>query len=84
VHVIHRYRIEGPGKMGVVMGTVGRAILLTSLTTIAAFGTFAFGLYRGLASMGIVLALGIAICFFLAAYLLPALFGALEKMGMKL
>ncbi len=84
VHVIHRYRIEGVGNIGVVLSTVGRAILLTSITTIAAFGTFAFGLYRGMVSMGIVLGLGIAICFFMSAYLLPALFGALEKAGVEL
>ncbi len=84
VHVIHRYRIEGVGNIGTVLSTVGRAILLTSITTIAAFGTFAFGLYRGMVSMGIVLGLGIAICFFMSAYLLPALFGALEKAGVRL
>jgi predicted RND superfamily exporter protein len=83
VHVIHRYRIEGPGEIGTVLATVGRAILLTSITTIAAFGTFAFGLYRGLSSMGIILGLGIAICFLMSAYLLPALFGALEKAGVE-
>jgi predicted RND superfamily exporter protein len=84
VHVIHRYRIEGRGSIGTVLSTAGRAILLTSITTIAAFGTFAFGLYRGFVSMGIILGLGIAICFFLSAYLLPALFGALEKAGVEL
>ena len=84
VHVIHRYRIEGIGNIGAVLSTVGRAILLTSITTIAAFGTFSFGLYRGLVSMGLVLGLGIAICFFMSAYLLPALFGALERAGVEL
>ena len=84
VHVIHRYRIEGRGSIGTVLSTAGRAILLTSITTIAAFGTFAFGLYRGFSSMGIILALGIAICFLLSAYLLPALFGALERAGVEL
>ncbi len=84
VHVIHRYRLEGEGQIRTVLSTVGRSIMLTSLTTMAAFGTFAFGLYRGLATMGVILALGIAICFFMAAFLLPALFRPLEKMGVKL
>ena len=84
VHVIHRYRLEGEGQIGTVLSTVGRSIMLTSLTTIAAFGTFAFGLYRGFATMGVILGLGIAICFFLSAFLLPALFRPLEKMGIKL
>ncbi len=84
VHVIHRYRLEGEGKIGTVLSTVGRSIMLTSLTTIAAFGTFAFGLYRGFATMGIILGIGIAICFVMSAFLLPALFRPLEKMGVKL
>ena len=84
VHVIHRYRLEGEGKIGTVLSTVGRSIMLTSLTTIAAFGTFAFGLYRGLSTMGVILGIGIAICFLLSAFLLPALFRPLEKMGIKL
>ena len=84
VHVIHRYRLEGEGQIGPVLSTVGRSIMLTSMTTIAAFGTFAFGLYRGFATMGVILGLGIAICFFLSAFLLPALFRPLEKMGIKL
>ncbi len=84
VHVIHRYRLEGAGQIGPVLSTVGRSIMLTSMTTIAAFGTFAFGLYRGFATMGVILGLGIAICFFLSAFLLPALFRPLEKMGVKL
>ncbi|MBT3223784.1 MAG: MMPL family transporter, partial [Proteobacteria bacterium] len=84
VHVIHRYRLEGEGQIETVLNTVGRSIMLTSLTTIAAFGTFAFGLYRGLSTMGVILGLGIAICFILSTILLPALFRPLEKMGLKL
>ena len=84
VHVIHRYRLEGEGEIRAVLSTVGRSIMLTSLTTIAAFGTFAFGLYRGLSSMGVILGVGIAICFLLAAFLLPALFRMVEKVGVKL
>jgi len=84
VHVIHRYRLEGAGQIGTVLSTVGRSIMLTSLTTIAAFGTFAFGLYRGLSTMGVILGIGIAICFLLSAFLLPALFRPLEKMGLEL
>ena len=84
VHVIHRYRLEEQGQIGTVLSTVGRSIMLTSLTTIAAFGTFAFGLYRGFATMGIILGIGIAICFLLSAFLLPALFRPLEKLGLKL
>ena len=84
VHIVHRYRFEGPQSVPRVLGTTGRAILLTSLTTIAAFGSFALGLYQGFASMGVILAVGIAFCFFLSAYLLPALVRVVELLGVKL
>jgi len=84
VHVVHRYRLEGPGRVDVVWRTVGRAILLTSLTTIAAFGSFATGWYQGLVTTGIILALGVAICFFLSVYLLPALLRVVELLGVRL
>lgn len=84
VHIVHRYRHEGPGSVPRVLGTTGRAVLLTSLTTIAAFGSFALGLYQGFVSMGIILAVGIAICFFLSVYLVPALIRLVELIGVKL
>jgi predicted RND superfamily exporter protein len=84
VHVVHRYRTEGPGSVPTVLATTGRAILLTSLTTIAAFGSFAFGLYRGLSGLGVILSVGIAICFALSVFLLPALIRPLELKKVRL
>lgn len=86
VHIVHRYLYEkeGSDRMPRVLGTTGRAILLTSLTTIAAFGSFALGLYRGLVTMGIILAVGIAFCFVLSAYFLPALIRVVELLKVRL
>ena len=86
VHIMHRYiyEKEGSDRVPRVLGTTGRAILLTSMTTIAAFGSFAFGMYQGMVTMGIILAAGIAFCFILSAYLLPALIRVVELLGVKL
>ena len=84
VHIVHRYRHEGAGNVPRVLGSTGRAVLLTSLTTMAAFGSFALGLYRGFVSMGIILAVGIGICFFLSVYLVPALIRIVELLGVEL
>lgn len=84
VHIVHRYIHEGPGSVPRVLGTTGRAVLLTSLTTIAAFGSFALGLYQGFVSMGIILAVGIAICFLLSVYLVPALIRLVELAKVRL
>ncbi|MBW2263664.1 MAG: MMPL family transporter [Deltaproteobacteria bacterium] len=84
VHIVHRYRHEGTGSVPRVLGTTGRAVLLTSLTTIAAFGSFALGLYQGFVSMGIILAVGIGICFLLSVYLIPALIRIVELFKVEL
>ena len=74
IHIIHRYRIEG--KIPIVLRTAGKAILLTSLTTMVGFGSLGFSPHRGLAGMGHVLAIGVAACFLTSVFVLPAI---LEK-----
>ncbi|MGD2294721.1 MAG: MMPL family transporter, partial [Candidatus Aminicenantes bacterium] len=46
VHIIHRWRHEGKGKIWTVFSTTGKAILLTSLTTMLAFGSLIFSIWR--------------------------------------
>jgi predicted RND superfamily exporter protein len=52
----------------------GRAVVLTSLTTIAGFGSITLSHYPGLKSMGIVAVIGIAGCLFGSIVLMPAIF----------
>lgn len=73
VHIIHRYKIEGPGKIPTIMRFTGRAILLTSLTTMIGFGSWGLATHRGIASMGQVLFLGVGSCFLSSSIVLPAL-----------
>lgn len=63
VHVLHRYRREGPESIIKVMRSTGRAVLITSVTTMLAFGSLIFATYRGLGSMGILLFIGVGACF---------------------
>jgi len=73
VHILHRYRIEGPGKIGTVMRSTGRAVLLTSLTTMAGFGSLMIAKYRGFMSMSSLLVIGVGVCFLTTVMFLPAL-----------
>ena len=57
----------------------GRAVVLTSLTTIAGFGSIILSHYPGLKSMGIVAVIGIAGCLFGSIILLPAVFEILDR-----
>ncbi|MFQ6603984.1 MAG: RND family transporter [Fidelibacterota bacterium] len=75
VHVMHRYNIEGRDKHFIVFSTTGRAILLTSLTTMLGFGSLIFATYRGLGSMGSALFIGVGTCFLATVLVIPALMG---------
>ena len=78
VHLLHRYRLEGRGSLGIVFRSTGKAVLLTSLTTMLAFGSLVFATYRGLGSMGLALFIGVGTCFLASVLALPGLIGWLE------
>jgi len=79
VHIMHRYRVEGIGKIRAVIASTGKAIMVTSLTTMAGFGSLMIAKYRGLGSLGILLTLGVAACFLTTMMILPAIIGWMEK-----
>jgi len=83
VHMLHRYKIEGRNSMDKVTKFTGKAVLLTSLTTIIGFGSVATASHRGLASMGLVLVIGVAACFITSAFLLPAIISLKDKIKYK-
>ena len=72
VHIIHRYRVEGKNKLIYSVSSIGKAIFLTTLTTLLAFGSLIPSIYRGYGSLGILLCLGIGLCFITSVIILPA------------
>ena len=79
VHILHRYRAEGAGNIRTVFTSTGKAVMLTSLTTMLAFGSLIFATYRGLGSMGSALFIGVGTCFLTSIFILPALLKLVEK-----
>jgi len=77
VHVIHRVRLEGREGMDVVLRHTGRAIVISSLTTMVGFGSLALANHLGLASLGKVLLLGVGSCLVTSIVVLPNLLVAL-------
>jgi predicted RND superfamily exporter protein len=59
--------------------TLGRGVLVASLTTILGFGTLMISTHRGLASLGLILALGVACCTAAALVLLPAVLRLIDR-----
>lgn len=79
VHLLHRYKYEGLNKTPVVLKSTGKAILLTSLTTMAGFGSLLVATYRGFASLGMLLAIGVASCFLTTVLFLPSIIGLTKR-----
>ncbi len=82
VHALHRFR-EGAGsgerRVEHAFRHVGKAILLTSITTMIGFGSVAFYEMRGMASFGQVLFLGVGTCFLATVLVLPAVMRLLGR-----
>ncbi len=76
VHALHRFHDDhgtGVERVRVSFRMVGKAILLTSVTTAIGFGSVGFYEMRGMASFGQVLAMGVITCFLATIFVLPPL-----------
>jgi predicted RND superfamily exporter protein len=71
VHLIHRHRRRGSSASA--LGGVLRAIVLTTVTTVAAFGALGLAEHRGMRSFALVMTLGAACCLAATLFVLPAL-----------
>ncbi|HEU4402441.1 MAG TPA: MMPL family transporter [Candidatus Polarisedimenticolia bacterium] len=72
IHIIHRISQEGLSNPTGLLET-GKAVVMAALTNVAGFGTVGLSNYPGLASMGIVSAIGSVTCLVTALTTLPAL-----------
>lgn len=73
VHMVHRFRREGHAGITTVLSHTGRAILVASLTTMVGFGSLGLAAHRGMASLGILLFLGVGASMIAAIAVLPNL-----------
>ena len=77
VHFVHRYLHEKDIEKSA--RSVGRAIFITSLTTMFGFGSLMFYLMRGMASLGMALFIGVGFCLLVSITLLPAIIKFFES-----
>jgi len=73
IHLVHRHRTAAPDHGNLLQTTTARAVTFSALTTIASFGTLAFSTHPGMASLGQLLAIGIAFVLLCNLIVLPAL-----------
>ena len=79
VHIIHRWKHEGKGKIQTIFSSTGKAIFLTSLTTMFAFGSLVFSIWRGFGQLGGALFIGVGACFLTTVIILPGIIGLIER-----
>jgi len=79
VHIVHRLRQEGAENLSVIFSSTGKAILLTSLTTMLAFGSLVFSIWRGFAHLGGALFLGVGACFLTTVIILSGIIGGMQR-----
>ena len=76
-HLVHEMRRQR-GRFRLEDSTV-LAVILTSVTTMAGFGTLILSRHQGLRSMGQILTLGVGLCLACTVLFLPALLTALTR-----
>lgn len=73
VHLMHRLKTEGPQQIYTIFSSTGKAIIITSLTTMLSFGSLVFATYRGFGSLGLALFIGVGMCLATSLIVLPAI-----------
>jgi hopanoid biosynthesis associated RND transporter like protein HpnN len=71
VHLVHRHRTN-PEEVDVLATSTARAVFYANLTTVLTFGSLAFASHRGMASIGWLLSVGVAITLVCYVVVLPA------------
>jgi len=79
VHVLHDYRARDRRCRYLLNYATGRGIMVAALTTVLGFGTLMLAQHRGIASLGLVLALGVTCCMLTSLIVLPALLSLLHE-----
>jgi predicted RND superfamily exporter protein len=72
LHIIHRYREEGPGSLRFVLRETGGAVFLTTLTTVIGFSSMLFVQHQGLRSLGYTACIGMTLCLVSSVIVIPS------------
>ncbi len=83
IHIIHRYLEESRYDIHGAVRYTGRAVTMTSLTTMVGFGSLVIAQYKALSSMGWIIIVGIGSCLLTSLFLLPPLLVIFLKPGRR-
>lgn len=71
VHLCHRFRHDPTKPLRLQIGSAGRAVFLTSATTMIAFGSLCFATMQGNVHLGQALFFGVGLCFLMTITIFP-------------
>jgi len=79
IHMVNRYRYNRLAHGDLLHTSTTRAVVLSALTTICSFGNLSLASHPGMASMGLVLTLGVGLILACTLLLLPALLQVTDR-----
>ncbi len=79
VHLVHRYREEGPGSILHVLRSTGEHVAMGAITTMIGFSGLLLSFHPGLRSIGLLALIGIGTTLLAALLFLPALLQWMES-----
>jgi len=82
IHILNRFAEEQ--QPSILAKSTGKAVLVSALTTIVGFGSLMLARHQGIASLGVVMAVGTATCMIAALTFLPAVLNLLMLRGWRL
>lgn len=79
VHLLHRIKSSPERDLAYILAHTGKAIMMTTMTTLIGFGSLYFTNHPGLSSFGLVTIIGMALCLILTLTVLPSLYVLLNR-----
>ncbi|MEQ8819247.1 MAG: MMPL family transporter [Sumerlaeia bacterium] len=83
IHMLQRFYEEGERDLKATVQRTGRAVVITSLTTIFGFGSLVFADFRGIRELGVLSILGVVYTLIAALAILPAVLALLDPQAAK-
>jgi predicted RND superfamily exporter protein len=77
VHILNRFAEEP--QSDIMATSTGKAVLVSALNTMAGFGSLMVAQHQGIASLGLVMAIGTGMCMVASLALLPAVLNLLTQ-----
>ena len=79
IHILNRFAEEP--HPSIMATSTGKAVLVSGLNTIAGFGSLLVARHQGIASLGVVMAIGTGMCMLASLTVLPAVLNLLHQFG---